>query len=46
MQTTHHRGATESIAAMVGRLHGCILIEGAAGDGHCLHVCLPAAFVP
>lgn len=40
------RGATESIAAMVGRLHGCILIEGAAGDGHCLHVCLPAAFVP
>ena len=40
------RGATESIAAMVGRLDGCVLIEGAAGDGHRLHVCLPAAFVP
>jgi hypothetical protein len=38
------RGATESIAAMVGRLDGCVLIEGAAGDGHRLHVCLPAAF--
>ena len=36
----------ESIAAMVGRLDGCVLIEGAAGDGHRLHVCLPAAFVP
>ena len=36
--------ATESIAGMVDRLDGCILIEGAAGEGHRLHLCLPAAF--
>ena len=40
------RGATDSIAGMIDRLDGCILIEGAAGGGHRLHVCLPAASAP
>ena len=44
--TNASSGATDSIAGMVDRLEGCILIEGAAGESHRLHLCLPAALAP